>query len=325
MNRAMANNDRRGRRWSSLSCQIISGVLIEITLVTVILTGWFGVEVVVSVAAGILLVCLARILLALLSFALAWWFRSDPWARQPLSWADCVGLACREILGFLRLFFFYHAFEPLLNKHDPATRGAGTQEIPILLVHGFYANAGFWLPFKRYCHSRGAGLVYTLNLDPPFADIDELADQLASRVGEVCRHANAGKLVLVGHSMGGLVCRAFLAKHGGKNISQLVTLGSPHHGTYLAYILPGRNLRQMRPHSDWLRSLNAIQAGVPVTNCFSVHDNIIAPQRSARLAGAREIELEQLGHMSMAFSTQLMRIVFEVIENRPQKLDKPGL
>jgi pimeloyl-ACP methyl ester carboxylesterase len=38
--------------------------------------------------------------------------------------------------------------------------------------------------------------------------------------------------------MGGLVARAYLARHGAGRVAKLVTMGSPHHGTSLARLGP---------------------------------------------------------------------------------------
>jgi len=45
------------------------------------------------------------------------------------------------------------------------------------------------------------------------------------------------KVALVGHSMGGLVAKAYLNKYGDEKIEKLITLGSPHRGVTEAYSL----------------------------------------------------------------------------------------
>lgn len=62
-------------------------------------------------------------------------------------------------------------------------------------------------------------------------------------------------LLLVGHSMGGLVARAYLRRYGELRVARLITLGTPHRGSLLAHLGIGRNARQMEPGSVWLREL----------------------------------------------------------------------
>ena len=119
--------------------------------------------------------------------------------------------------------------------------------------------------------------------------------------------------------MGGLVCRAYVAKYGDKCVRKIITLGSPHQGTVTAYLLRGRNLSQMRPNSEWLSRLNAKETAVPITTHNSVHDNIVVPQNSARLEHAATFVLAGIGHLSMAFSQRIMAGVLEDIRSSSQK------
>jgi len=43
------------------------------------------------------------------------------------------------------------------------------------------------------------------------------------------------KIVIVGHSLGGVVARLALVRHGAPNVKALITIASPHLGTALAY------------------------------------------------------------------------------------------
>ena len=291
-------------RWSTLSRHIITGVVLEIVIVTTVLSVWVGMSIWKAVGAALIILFFVRILLALLSFLVAWWFgiRHQP---PTLTVSEALTLITREIIAFFKLFFVYHPFEALLNRHEPSPGSDNTSDVAVLLVHGFFANAGCWCKFKLELQSQNIQALYSLNLDPIFANIDDYADQLAQRVRQVCSHSGQSKVVLVGHSMGGLVCRAYARKYGVEAIRQIITLGSPHHGTVLAYLLGGVNVKQMRPQNAWLSKLNAAVIDIPQTTLFSLHDNIIAPQNSSKLPGAQEIVLTGIGHLSMVFSSEL--------------------
>jgi len=123
--------------------------------------------------------------------------------------------------------------------------------------------------------------------------------------------------VLVTHSMGGLVARAYLRDYGGARVARLVTLGGPHHGSVHAYLGAGANARQMEPGSAWLEGLAQSEArGVPVpfTSIFSHHDNFVAPQTSSVHPAARNIGLAAIGHVSLAFSRQVLEIVVAEVD-----------
>ena len=110
--------------------------------------------------------------------------------------------------------------------------------------------------------------------------------------------------VLVAHSMGGLVCRAYLRRFGGDRVEALVTMGSPHHGTFHAYMANGENGQQMRPGNRWLRELNDAVVPVPFTSIYSVHDTVISPQDSSVMPGADNVCLSAIGHVSMPGGAQ---------------------
>ncbi len=47
-------------------------------------------------------------------------------------------------------------------------------------------------------------------------------------------------------------------------------------GSLCAHFLPGRNLRQLRPRSDWLGALS-LSLPVPAVALYSAHDNLVVP------------------------------------------------
>lgn len=57
--------------------------------------------------------------------------------------------------------------------------------------------------------------------------VDELGRSFAQRL-----RAESARVMVVGHSMGGLVCRAALACNGTKNVQRVVLLGTPNAGSF---------------------------------------------------------------------------------------------
>jgi len=255
-------------------------------------------------AAWALVLALAtRVVPILGSFVIAYWPRRAH-RVPPLGAAGLAGTVARETWATIRLFFFYHPFEKLVTRHDPDEVAPGGQ--PVVLVHGFYANAGFWHRTGQVLRSEGWHNLFALNLEPPFDNIDRYADQLQSRIEEACRRSEADSAIVVAHSMGGLVARACAARPGSR-VRHIICLGTPHRGTVLARVLPTRVTRQMRPGSEWLDALNASGSnGAGLTNIYSEHDNIIIPQLNARW-GDDNRSLSALGHLEMAFSSALQQ------------------
>lgn len=184
----------------------------------------------------------------------------------------------------------------------------GSSSPPVLLLHGYGCNSGYWthltalLDAARISHA-------TLDLAPITGDIDGYVPLVQCAAEQLRARAGAPRLVIVGHSMGGLVARAWLRAHGTARVARVITLGTPHHGTCLASFGIGRNAEQMRrtgagdgSENAWLRALAAGESAATralITSLYSHHDNIIAPQTSSHLAGARNIALGGVGHVAL--------------------------
>ena len=80
-----------------------------------------------------------------------------------------------------------------------------------------------------------------------------------------------------------------------------MTLGTPHHGSVHAYLFPGASLAQLRPGQSLARDAQCrgAAAACRVVALWSPHDSMVAPQASARLAGADEILIRGVGHNAL--------------------------
>lgn len=197
--------------------------------------------------------------------------------------------------------------------------GTRVETPPILLIHGYVNNAGALWTLWRVLRAAGFR-VHTIDLEPVYADIDAYAARVDERIAQVLALTGADRVILVCHSMGGLVARAYLRKFGGARIAKVITLGTPHHGTVHAKTGAGRNGRQMEPDNVWLAELARGEAGTwpcPFVSIYSHDDNIVAPQLSARLEGARNIALSGIGHISLPMSTRVAALVIEEIARDP--------
>jgi len=249
-----------------------------------------------------------------LQYALA--NRHRPPGLRRRSRPETLRAVFREVGTVLAVFTWDQLLQRFFSPRDPPAVIPGAFP-PVLLVHGIFCNAGIWRRMRRYLGSRGIGNLFAISLEPPLAGIDDFALALAGRVEEVRRRTGADKVVLVAHSMGGLVARAYIARLGGAGrVERLVTIGSPHHGSELARLAIGRCARDMIPDGPWLSGLVAAEAGspgVPVTTIFSWDDNMVAPQDSPRLPGARAIALENVGHLELLRSPEVMHLVADEI------------
>ena len=188
---------------------------------------------------------------------------------------------------------------------------AGSPAVPVLLLHGYGCNSGYWahlvprLDAARISHA-------TLDLAPVTASIDAYVPLVEEGVRALLAATGARQVAIVAHSMGGLVARAWMRKHGIGRVARVITLGTPHHGTSMASFGIGANAVQMRRGGAWLRELAASEDAATralITSIYTHHDNIVAPQTSSELEGARNLALGGVGHVALAASDRVLDTV----------------
>lgn len=195
--------------------------------------------------------------------------------------------------------------------------GAGR---PVLLVHGIVDNRSIFVHLARVLRRRGHGIVQAVNYSPLTAftgDIRAAARDLGEHVERLCAVAGVDRVHVIGHSLGGLIARYYVQRLGGDDrVDTLITLGSPHRGSYLAHLVPPTIVpRQLQPGSDLLHELTE-----PAPGCrtrfiavWSRMDQLIVPQRSARLEHpdlqVTNVRLDHVGHMAMTIHPEVVHLV----------------
>ena len=185
----------------------------------------------------------------------------------------------------------------------------------VVFVHGFFCNRGLWTPWLKRLQGGGHAFV-AVNLEPLFASIDDYAGQIDAAVQQV-RQASGMPPLLVCHSMGGLAARAWLKQmKASARVYHVVTIGTPHRGTWLARFGHGQNGRQMRLHSSWQAQLDE---GMPddwnalFTCWYSNGDNIVFPASNATLPGADNRLVRGAGHVQLAFEPQVLKTTLALL------------
>ena len=264
-----------------------------------------------EVAALALVLALAgRAFVIGLTFGFARAYPSMPPAGLRIGFGRAIRMALEEYVAFVALFSLLMPLERLFMGNERLPRPTAGRP-PVLLIHGYQCNRGFWLWMRRRLERAGWS-VATLSLEPLFGDIDGYAEQVAGRIDAVCAATGASQVILVAHSMGGLVARAYLRRFGNARVARLATLGSPHRGSELARFAMGENGRQMRPGSEWLAALNAplaVPLPAAVISIYSCHDNYVMPQANAVLEGAVNLPVPGVGHLAMAFSPKIASVL----------------
>ncbi len=191
-----------------------------------------------------------------------------------------------------------------------AERRHASDEVPILLLHGLFQNQACWWWFRRQLEGAGHS-VHSLNLSP-WHNVEALTEILEKKIDRLRHRDGISQVVLVGHSMGGIIARNYIQLRGGaEKVRCCIQLGAPNQGSKLApFALTPLGVLLM-PSSDFLKRLN--EAPLPetcsVTSIFSRNDAMVMPYSYSYLPGARNVELDGLGHTSLLFSRRALSAV----------------
>ncbi|MFZ1680443.1 MAG: alpha/beta fold hydrolase, partial [Rhizobiaceae bacterium] len=176
-------------------------------------SGAVGATLIVVVA---FLAVLAAVLL--LSYAIAQANAGErPAGVRALSFAGIAG----EYAALVLFYVFIQPFERLWMGSDAVGR-LKPGDVPVLLVHGYMCNRGYWWWFRARLRERGHA-VATITLESPITGIEELADNLDRRIADLLEETGARQVALVTHSMGGLVARAMMRRHGDARVARFIT------------------------------------------------------------------------------------------------------
>jgi pimeloyl-ACP methyl ester carboxylesterase len=222
------------------------------------------------------------------------------WRTVASAWLAEWRLAV-QVFGW-RLPFRVHA------EADGRPEGGAAPQVGLVLVHGFFCNRAVWAPWLRRLKEHGIACA-AMTLEPAHgASIDAMVADLDACVRRMVRATGRAPLI-VAHSMGGLVVRAWLgrlpAQERGQLAAHVVTLATPHRGTWMARFAHGLPALQMREDSPWLQRLGPPPSEVDFSCWWSCCDNIVFPSPVATLPGQDAYRLDDVAHVQLVFDERV--------------------
>jgi len=158
--------------------------------------------------------------------------------------------------------------------------------------------------------------------------IDTLAEVVKEKIELLQEKFHIGKIAIVGHSKGGLIGRYYVTFLGGdKNVHMLITLGTPHGGSWLALFasltvvgIVARSVWQMIPYSRFMKRLNGtlIPSSVRMFSIYSTDDTVTSPEKGkynfpAGTTHIKNIQLEGYTHTDYLVKTGVYEVVFNCL------------
>lgn len=194
------------------------------------------------------------------------------------------------------------------------------KDTPILLIHGYLNYSSVWLFHLKRLKKKGYSAIYTINLGSPFLSIEEYGKKVEKKAQQIAKDLKRKDLILIGHSMGGLVASYYASFLASGTVKKVITLGSPFKGTKMAKIGIGKCSREMETNSLFLEKLRKNIENSPDIHFFhlgTTKDQIILPYTSAFLGDqtSRHCVLDEMGHVGLLYSDRVSEEIDRWIRN----------
>ena len=238
----------------------------------------------------------------------------------------------REVASAARCMWWYPlgVLDATLRSGRPS--GDAVLDTPVLLTHGYGHNRSGWFFVERQLRQAGFTSVHTFNYNPLLHDVTETADRLGERVELIRAVTGAERVHVVGHSLGGIVLRWYVQEMGGDStVATAVTVASPHGGTVVARLGPGRTARQLEPGS-WLINRLADSARATEVRWVAYYSNLdpfILPSSSAKIDApelhATNVLVKDTGHLSILLAPEVARSIAAELSRDPRSAADPAV
>lgn len=208
---------------------------------------------------------------------------------------------------------------------DDAAHGNPPQHNPVILVHGILGQRHiYWNVLKRRLKEDG---IRHHDCILPYAMLGDMriaARFLRDKVDATLRGDNTTQVDLVCHSAGGLVARYYMMYLGGAaKVRTIVTLGTPHQGTYFSYVLGLPFMlqiaKQARPGSHFIDEISgpgAVPEGVRFYNFWCPIDGVVLPSQNSKLAGTEAVKMPFVTHWGFLWRSDVYELLKAALEDR---------
>jgi len=229
-----------------------------------------------------------------------------------LSWKN-VSCQTLELVGIfftcVTQLMHFSLSAPTFRSHSPC-------KTPIILVPGYHMNRWSLLPLQYYLYRCGFENIWAINNPMRKDDILIFADELHQKVEEYYELCGQQKIMLIGHSMGGLISRHYMDKYGTTKIKGQISLGTPYRGTKTYRLARGRQGKQFKPGSEVCNITTAPK--VPHLIIWSTRDWIVVPCPNGHLDDSNEMVITDAGHVGMLVSVPVFRRVHTLLTELEQ-------
>ena len=179
--------------------------------------------------------------------------------------------------------------------------------LPSFWFTACYHNVSAWTLYRRWLKAAGFTNIHVMHYSSFNRTFDQLLENLGQLVAEVRRRFPDKQPILIGHSLGGLLSRAFVqSEENSTKIGGVITLGTPHQGSKMAALGPGRlaqSLIYRGPLIEAMEKDGAMDTPPPCVVLYSPIDNMVLPNHALQTttAGWVHQETSPISHVAMLY------------------------
>lgn len=189
---------------------------------------------------------------------------------------------------------------------------------PVILVHGLYHNSSAWILYRIWLRRAGFRNVFVLNYNSFRCSFHDILERLDSLARDVASRFQGKPIVMIGHSLGGLVCRAYSERYDGVSIGAVVTIGTPHHGSKLAVLGIGRLAQSLAYRGPLIAELEyqGSHRDIPRLALYSVMDNMVLPNEALKPSNPEWTiqEVSPLSHVALLYHRKTAQSLMKFIQ-----------
>ncbi len=214
------------------------------------------------------------------------------------------------------LAFVFHTLQAAsstrFRKNSKNSEQVENTAPPVLLIHGLYHNASAWYFMRRTLAKAGFRRSKAISYRSVAASPEDLAADVEKAIQEMEALYPGEKPLLIGHSLGGLLIRAWLNEGHEHRISGVLTLGTPHRGSKMGALAPERLGRRLMPGDPFFAELERREKprSIPCVALASAADTMVLPPSGlVPTSPGWQFRLTPLsGHLGMLFCPAVRRM-----------------
>lgn len=224
----------------------------------------------------------------------------------------CAFLYIYTVLGYLVGIIVHPLGWGMKLTHSK--KPADPAKPPLLLIHGIYDNPSSWAYLRPKLEQHGYRTT-SFAYHSFFTPLEDIVKKLDAAIRELETRHPGHKPVVIAHSLGGIIARLWLLNpRNEKRIQGIITIATPHSGSRLATMAPGKLVKQIAPLADVITQLNkeSTPPHIPCVSLCSNTDEAVLPAASLLPPEGWRLRLmEQTSHVGILFRRVTAKALLE--------------